>query len=335
MTQRDIIIYNTESGNISIDVLLQDKNIWLTQSQICDLFGKTKGTISEHIKNIFSEGELERDLTVREFRTVQMEGGREVERGIDYYNLDLIISLGYRVKSTQGKQFRQWATQRLKEYMINGFSLNEELLKSGKSTEYFDKLQERLREIRLSERIFYQKIKDIYTTSIDYDPKDDKTIEFFKIVQNKLIWAISKQTAAELVHSRVDHTLPYIGMKSFDKKSEKSITKKDICVSKNYLSEKEIKTLSLVVEQFLAFAETMAESHSPMRMTDWIERLDVIIQMSGKEILTHYGKISHDLAVVKSEREFSKFKFNNKKIAKLESIRELEKDLKTMSEEDA
>ena len=219
-SKSNILIYTSQNGKISVDVLLKDENIWLSQSQICELFGKAKGTISEHIKNIFEEDELNQDSTVRNFRTVQNEGSREIERSIDYYNLDLILAVGYRVKSPQGTKFRQWATERLKEYLVQGFSLNEEKIKTGKSTEYFDKLQAKLREIRLSERIFYQKIKDIYTTSIDYDPKDDQTIEFFKVVKNKLLWAISKKTAAELVHRRSDHTLPYLGMQSFDKKDE-------------------------------------------------------------------------------------------------------------------
>ncbi|MCK5319889.1 virulence RhuM family protein, partial [Candidatus Parcubacteria bacterium] len=214
----NIIIYTSENGNISVDVLLKDKNIWLSQSQICELFKKAKGTISEHIKNIFAENELAENSVVRKFRTTASD---EKSYLMNYYNLDVIISIGYRVKSRQGTQFRQWATQKLKEYLVQGFSLNEEKLKSGRLTEYFDKLQEKLREIRLSERIFYQKIKDIYTTSIDYDAKDDKTIEFFKIVQNKLLWAVSQETAAELVHKRSNCAFPYLGMQSFDKKNEK------------------------------------------------------------------------------------------------------------------
>jgi hypothetical protein len=199
----EIIIYQNPDGNIKIDVRLEEETVWLSQAQLCELFQKSKATISEHIKNLFEEGELEPTSTVRNFRTVQMEGNREVEREIDHYNLDVIISVGYRVKSPQGTQFRIWATQRLKEYIIKGFALNDDRFKSGNSMNYFNELQERIREIRLSERFFYQKIKDIYTTSIDYDPKDEKTVEFFKVVQNKLLWAISEQTAAELVYRRV------------------------------------------------------------------------------------------------------------------------------------
>lgn len=242
-TSSDIIIYQSQDGNISVDVLLKDENIWLSQLQICELFGKAKGTISEHILNIFLERELDEKRTVRKFRTVQVEGTREVERDIVYYSLDVIISVGYRVKSAQGTRFRQWATQRLKEYLTQGFTLNEEKLKSGKSTEYFDKLQAKLREIRLSERVFYQKIKDIYTTSVDYDPKDKKTIAFFKVVQNKLLWAISQSTAAELIHRRSDCALPFMGMESFDKKDKKSITKKDVSIAKIISMKKKLKHL--------------------------------------------------------------------------------------------
>ncbi|MDA1337936.1 MAG: RhuM family protein [bacterium] len=325
-----IIIYQNETNKTKIDVRLENDTVWLSQNALAELFQTTKQNIGQHIKNIFEEGELIQRSTVKKFFTVQKEGSREVSRDIEYYNLDLIISVGYRVKSLIAISFRQWATERLKEYLINGFSLNEEKIKSGKSTEYFDKLQARLREIRLSERLFYQKIKDIYTTSVDYDPKDDKTIEFFKIVQNKLLWAISQQTAAELVHLRSDHKLPYLGMQSFDKKEEKFITKKDVSIAKNYLDEKEIKTLGLLVEQYLAFAETMAQAQTPMKMTDWINRLDVILQMSGKEILTHAGKISHQLAIAKSEKEYEEFKRKQKKLERKESIKELEADIKAL-----
>ena len=215
MNSEILICQNTEV-NIKIDVHLEEETVWLTQAQLCELFQKSKATISEHIKNVFEEGELDPRATVRKFRTVQMEGNRNVEREIDYLNLDVIISVGYRVKSPQGTQFRIWATQRLKEYIIKGFALNDDRFKSGSSMNYFNELQERIREIRLSERFFYQKIKDIYTTSIDYDPKDEKTIAFFKVIQNKLLWAISKKTAAELVYRRVDASLPMMGMQSYE-----------------------------------------------------------------------------------------------------------------------
>ena len=326
----EILIYQNPDGNIKIDVRLQEETVWLTQSQMGQLFGKDKRTISEHIRNIFSEGELEKSSTVRKFRTVQTEGNREVERELDHYNLDIIISVGYRVKSVQGTQFRIWATQRLKEYIIKGFTLNDDRFKSGSSMNYFNELQNRIREIRLSEKFFYQKIKDIYATSIDYDPKDEKTIEFFKIVQNKLLWAISEQTAAELVYRRVDASLPLIGMLSYDKKQVASIKKAEVSIAKNYLNEDEMKLLGLLVEQYLAFAETMAQQQTPMYMKDWIERLDVILKMNGRELLTHAGKISHQMALEKSGEEYEKFKQQQKAIEKEASLKELEEDIKKL-----
>jgi hypothetical protein len=266
---------------------------------MAELFGIDKSGISKHLKNIFETGELPRESTVAKFATVQNEGQRNVSRDLEYYNLDAIISVGYRVKSHIATRFRQWATQLLKEHIVKGFTLDDERFKSGSSMNYFTELQERIREIRLSERFFYQKIKDIYTTSIDYDPGDKKTVQFFKVVQNKLLWAISEQTAAELVYRRVDGALPLMGMQSFDKKGGGSIRKRDISIAKNYLNEDEIKLLGLLVEQYLAFTETMAQQRTPMYMEDWIARLDVIIQLNGRELLTHAGKISHKMAVEK------------------------------------
>ena len=330
MNNSEILIYQNPEGSIKIDVRLEEETVWLTQSQICELFQKSKATISEHIKNVFEEGEVEALATVRNFRTVQTEGNREVERAIDFYNLDVIISVGYRVKSQQGTQFRIWATQRLKEYIIKGFTLNDDRFKSGSSMNYFNELQERIREIRISERFFYQKIKDIYTTSIDYDPKDERTIEFFKIVQNKLLWAISRQTAAELVYRRVDASLPLMGMQSLDKKNSLAVKKTDISIAKNYLKEDEVKLLGLLVEQYLAFAETMAQQRTPMYMADWIERLDVILQLNGRELLNHAGKISHEKALKKSNEEYQKFKIAQQEIEKEESLKEIEADIKKM-----
>ena len=325
-----MLIYQNSEGNIKIDVRLEEESVWLTQAQLCELFQKSKATISEHIKNVFEEGELDASATVRNFRTVQTEGKREVERAIDYYNLDVVISVGYRVKSPQGTQFRIWATQRLKEYIIKGFTLNDDRFKSGSSMNYFNELQERIREIRLSERFFYQKIKDIYTTSIDYDAKDERTIEFFKVVQNKLLWAISQQTAAELVYRRVDASLPLMGMQSLDKKNTLAVKKTDISIAKNYLKEDEIKLLGLLVEQYLAFAETMAQQHTPMYMKDWIQRLDVILQLNGRELLTHAGKISHDRALKKSNEEYEKYKIAQQAIEKEQSLKEIEEDIKKL-----
>ncbi len=334
MSNSEIIIYQNPDGNIKIDVRLEEESVWLTQEQMATLFGKGRSTVAEHIGNVFEEGELEQSRTCRKYRQVRLEGNREVEREIDHYNLDVIISVGYRVKSAQGTQFRIWATQRLKEYIIKGFALNDDRFKSGTSMNYFNELQERIREIRISERFFYQKIKDIYTTSIDYDAKDVKTIEFFKVVQNKLLWAISQQTAAELVYRRVDASLPLLGMQSFDKKNAQPVKKADVSIAKNYLNEDEIKLLGLLVEQYLAFAETMAQQRTPMYMKDWIERLDTILQLNGRELLTHAGKISHEKALQKSEVEFEKYRANEKQIQKEQSLKEIEEDIKKLGKKD-
>ncbi|OOG77270.1 virulence RhuM family protein [Algoriphagus sp. A40] len=326
----DILIYQNQDGKIKIDVRLEEETVWLTQAQMGALFGKGRSTITEHISNVFAEGELEENVVCRNFRHTTPHGaiaGKTQEKEVKHYNLDVIISVGYRVKSPQGTQFRIWATQRLKEYIIKGFVLNEDRFKSGNSMNYFNELQERIREIRLSERFFYQKIKDIYTTSIDYDPKDEKTLEFFKVVQNKLLWAISEQTAAELVYRRVDASLPLLGMQSFDKMGVLSIKKSDVSIAKNYLKEDEIKLLGLLVEQYLAFAETMAQQRTPMYMADWIKRLDSILQLNGRELLSHAGKISHQQALEKSEAEFERYRITQKALEKEESLKEIEADI--------
>ncbi|MGC4128293.1 MAG: virulence RhuM family protein [Bergeyella sp.] len=322
----EILLYQNQQGNIKIDVRLEEETVWLTQSQICELFQKSKATISEHIKNVFEEGELNENSVVRKFRTTANDG-KNYET--NYYNLDVIISVGYRVKSVQGTQFRIWATQRLREYIVKGFALNDDRFKTGNSMNYFTELQERIREIRLSERFFYQKIKDIYTTSIDYNPKDEKTQLFFKTVQNKLLWAISSQTASELVYRRADANLPLVGMQSFDKNNT-AIKKSDVSIAKNYLNEDEMRLLGLLVEQYLAFAETMAQQQTPMYMKDWIQRLDAILQLNGRELLTHAGKISHEMAVEKSEKELEKYQITQKAIEKEQSLKELEQDIEKL-----
>lgn len=322
----EIILYKNQEGNIKIDVRLEEETVWLTQEQMALLFGKAKSTINEHILNIYAENELIQESSVRKIGISDFS-----TKPTNHYNLDLIISVGYRVKSQQGTQFRIWATQRLKEYIIKGFALNDDRFKSGTAMNYFSELQERIREIRISERFFYQKIKDIYTTSIDYDAKDEKTISFFKIVQNKLLWAISQNTAAELIYRRVDASLPLLGMQSLDKKGRTtSIKKTDISIAKNYLQENEIKLLGLLVEQYLAFAETMAQQQTPMYRKDWADRLDSILQLNGRELLTHAGKISHEKALEKSSLEYEKYQVVQKKIAKEDSLKEIEADIKAL-----
>lgn len=327
MNTGEILIYQNQEGSIKVDVRLEEETVWLTQAQLCVLFQKSKATVSEHIKNIFTEGEIDEKSVVRNFRTTASDG-----KNYDtyFYNLDVIISVGYRVKSQQGTQFRIWATQRLKEFIIKGFALNDDRFKSGTSMNYFNELQNRIREIRLSEKFFYQKIKDIYTTSIDYNPKDEKTIAFFKVVQNKLLWAISQNTAAELVFRRVDASLPLMGMQSYDNKTSHTIQKQEVSIAKNYLNEDEIKLLGLLVEQYLAFAETMAQQQTPMYMNDWIERLDSLLQLNGREILTHAGAISHQMAVEKSGLEFSKYKQENAIVEREQSLKEIEEDIKKL-----
>ena len=325
MSTGEILIYKNQEGNIKIDVRLEEETVWLTQDQMAVLFGKAKSTINEHILNIYAENELVEETSIRKIGISDFS-----TKPTNHYNLDVVISVGYRVKSQQGTQFRIWATQRLKEFIVKGFALNDDRFKTGNSMNYFNELQSRIREIRLSEKFFYQKIKDIYTTSIDYDPKDEKTIAFFKVVQNKLLWAISQNTAAELVYRRVDASLPLMGMLSYDKAAAKSITKQEVGVAKNYLDENEMKLLGLLVEQYLAFAETMAQQQTPMYMKDWITRLDGILQLNGRELLTHAGKISHDMALEKSNLEFEKYKTIQKEIQKEQSLKEIEEDIKRL-----
>ncbi len=324
-SQGEILIYENTEGNIRIDVRLENETVWLTIDQMATLFGKAKSTINEHILNVFAEKELEEEAAVRKIGISDFS-----TKPTNFYNLDVVISVGYRVRSQQGTQFRIWATQRLREYIVKGFVLNDERFKTGSSMNYFDELQERIREIRLSERFFYQKIKDIYATSIDYSPSDETTITFFKVVQNKLLWAISQQTAAELVYRRVDAGLPLLGMRSIDKRTPSAIRKADVSIAKNYLDEEEMKLLGLLVEQYLAFAETMALQRQPMTMKDWADRLDTLLQMNGRELLTHAGSISHDMALQRSALEYEKFKTEQRRLEREQSLKEIEADIRKL-----
>ncbi|WP_315303168.1 virulence RhuM family protein [Tannerella forsythia] len=325
----NMLIYRSEDGKIKIDVRFESETVWLSLDQMATLFGRDKSTISRHVKNVFEEGELSTDATVANYATVQTEGGREVTRNIDYYNLDVIISVGYRVKSQQGTQFRIWATQRLKEYIIKGFALNDERFKTGSSYNYFKELLGRIREIRLSEKVFYQQIKDIYATSIDYDPSAETTLAFFKEVQNKLLWAVSGKTAAELMYYRANASLPLMGLTSTEK--EGKVTKGDALIGKNYLNEKEIGQLKLIVEQFLAYAEAQALAEKPMYMRDWIRKLRLVLTMNEKSILEHAGKISHEMAVAKATEEYIAYKEQQQQIEHFESIKQLDQDLKRIA----
>lgn len=321
----EILIYQSQDGVIKIDVLFEQETVWLNQNQLCVLFGKTKSTISEHIKHIFEEGELDERSVVRNFRTTASDG-KSYET--NFYNLDVIISVGYRVKSHQGTQFRQWATQRLRDYIIKGVALNDERFKRGNSMNYFKDLLERIREIRLSERVFYQQIKDIYATSIDYNANDELTLQFFKEVQNKLLWAVSGKTAAELIYYRANAELPMMGLTSTETPGK--VRKSDTQVGKNYLQEDEIKILKLIVEQFLAFAEAQALAHVPMYMKDWVEQLKMVLTMNRKSILEDAGRISHHLALQKADEEYTKYKGMLQAAEHLESIKQLDEDLKRL-----
>ncbi len=325
----NMLIYQSEDGKIKIDVRFENETVWLSLDQMATLFGRDKSTISRHIKNVFEEGELPNEATVANFATVQVEGNREVVRNIDYYNLDVIISVGYRVKSQQGTQFRIWATQRLKEYIIKGFTLNDERFKTGSSYNYFKELLDRIRDIRLSEKMFYQQIKEIYATSIDYNPSAEMTLAFFKEVQNKLLWAVSGKTAAELVYYRANATLPMMGLTSTEK--EGKVSKSDALIGKNYLNEKEIGQLKLIVEQFLAYAEAQALAEKPMYMRDWVQKLRLVLTMNEKSILEHAGTISHKLAVEKATKEFIAYKEQQRQIEHFESIKQLDQDLKRIA----
>lgn len=324
MGNSEIVIYKSEDGNIKVDVLFEGETVWLTIDQMSELFGKSRSTINEHILNVYKEGEL--------FETDSMKkiGNPDFStKPTNYYNLDVIISVGYRVKSYQGTQFRIWATQRLREYIIKGFTLNDERFTTGSSMNYFKELLDRIRQIRLSERVFYQQVKDIYATSIDYDPSDEMTLAFYKEVQNKLLWAVSGKTAAELIYYRSNATLPMMGLTSTSKPGK--VTKADVLIGKNYLNEEEIGVLKLIVEQYLAYAESQALQHKPMYMRDWIEKLRLVLTMNEKTILECAGSISHELAIKKVSQEYTQYKEIQKKLEHLNSIKELDEDIKKIT----
>lgn len=326
MPNSEIILYQSEDGQTKVEVRMEGDTVWLTLNQLVEVFQKAKSTISEHIRNIFEEGELpENEATVRKFRTVQSEGAREVERDLEFYNLDVIISVGYRVKSHRGTQFRIWATQRLREYLIKGFTLDDERLKRGGSMNYFDELLARIRDIRSSERVFYQKVKEIYTTSIDYKEDSKTTQEFFKIVQNKLLWAVSRHTAAEIIAERADAEKPNMGLTTW---AAARVRKDDVTIAKNYLNEEEITALNLLVEQYLAFAEAQAQQRKPMYMKDWIKKLNDILTINERQILEHAGKVTRQLAEEIAASQYDKFRQKQQDMEKAESLRQLEIDLK-------
>ncbi|MBU3808903.1 MAG: virulence RhuM family protein [Candidatus Phocaeicola faecipullorum] len=301
----NIILYQTEDGKSRIEVTLCNDTVWLTADQMAELFQRNKSTISRHIKNVFEDGELNPDSTVAFFATVQNEGNRSVERNLAYYNLDMIISVGYRVKSHRGVQFRIWATNILREYLVKGFAMNDDLLKRAGGGNYFDELLSRIRDIRSSEKVFYRKILEIYALSIDYDPRTEATIQFFKTVQNKMHYSVHGHTAAEIIYERADAEKDFMGLTSWTGALPK---RTDAETAKNYLSSDELDTLNRIVSLYLDFAELQAKSHKPMYMKDWIQKLDDFLKLSGKELLSHAGKISAELAKQKADTEYDKFK---------------------------
>ena len=300
-----IILYTTPDGESKIEVMLQDETVWLTLDQMAELFQRNKSTISRHIKNIFETGELNADSTVAFFATVQTEGKRKVERNIAFYNLDMIISVGYRVNSYRGVQFRQWATMVLKEYIKKGFVLNDELLKNAGKGNYFDELLARIRDIRSSEKIFYRKVLEIYALSIDYDPRVEITKQFFATVQNKMHYAVHGHTAAEIIYDRANAAKDFMGLTTWTGMMPK---RTDAEFAKNYLNEEEIDTLNRIVNLYIDYAELRAKDHKPMYMRDWIQKLDDFLRLSDKELLTHAGSISAKLAKEKADAEYDKFK---------------------------
>lgn len=310
MQESQIILYTTPKGDVKVEIRFEDETFWLTQKKIAELFGVDVRTVNEHLKNIFESGELQREATIRKIRIVQQEGNRQVSRELDFYNLDAIIAVGYRVNSYNATQFRIWATNTLKEFIIKGFVLDDERLKQGKKfgKDYFDELLERIRSIRASERRFYQKITDIYAeASIDYDPKSPITQKFYKTVQNKLHWAITGHTAAELIAQRVDATKPNIGLKTWKAAPHGKIMKSDVSVAKNYLNEQELKELERIVSMYLDYAENQAKRQIAMKMQDWVDKLDAFLNFNDYQILKDAGKMSAEVAKKLAEKEYEKF----------------------------
>ena len=327
MDSSSMVIFKTDDERISVDVRFDEETAWLTIDQMAKLFERDKSTISRHIKNVYAEGELDQLATVAKIATVQTEGTRQVGRALEYYNLDVIISVGYRVKSLRGTQFRQWATKRLNEYIRKGFTLDDERLKNG-GGRYFRELLQRIRDIRSSERNLYQQVTDIYATAIDYHPKADITKEFFSTVQNKLHYAAHQHTAAEVIHERVDSKRPMLGMTNF---KGDYITKDDVRIAKNYLSEKELLVLNLLVSQFLDYAELQAIEGHVMTMADWVSELDRQLLSNRRALLANKGSVSHKQAIAKAEKEYEAYRAREMK--KIES--DFDRTVKNIAKKDA
>lgn len=319
----EIVIYQTENGQTKIDVRFEDETVWLTQQQMAELYQTSRTNIVEHIKHIYEEEELEADSTCRKFRQVQNEGNRNVSREIPFYNLDMIISLGYRIKSKVATQFRRWATKRLNEYIRKGFTMDDERLKQAGGGDYWKELLDRIRDIRSSEKVMYRQVLDLYATSVDYNPKSAESVAFFKMVQNKLHYAVNHQTAAEIIYDRADSKKELMGLTSF---KGADVTLEDVRIAKNYLSEKELKKLNALVSAFFDIAEYQAENHNEMHMSDYVEQLDRTIKSVGEEVLEGAGKISHKKAIDKAEGEYRKYQvktLSSAEKAYVETLKEL------------
>ena len=327
MNQSNIIMYTTEDGLTKIEVTFDEDTVWLSLDQMAELFQRDKSTISRHIKNIFTEGELRPEATVAKFATVQTEGNRQVTRDIDYYNLDVIISVGYRVKSLRGTQFRIWASSVLKEYMKKGFALDDDRLKRLGGGNYFDELLARIRDIRSSEKVLWRKVLEIYATSIDYDPSAEASVQFFKQVQNKMHWAAHRHTAAEIVYQRADAEKENMGLTSWE---GKKIKRSDTEIAKNYLTQTELDALNKIVSAYLDIAEVRALAHEPMYMKDWLETIDDYLKMTRRDILTTKGRVTHKQAIDKAHAEYEKYRKKQDELLSpverhfIESIKELE-----------
>ena len=331
-SQGEIVIYQAEDGLTKVECRFVDETVWLTQQQMAELFHTSRSNIVEHIGHIYEEGELDEVSTCRKFRQVRMEGNRQVTRELPFYNLDMIISLGYRVKSLIATQFRRWATERLKEYMIKGFTMDDERLKKLGGGNYWRELLERIRDIRSSEKVMYRQVLDLYATSVDYNPRSAESVAFFKMVQNKLHYAAHGHTAAEVIYERADADKPLMGLTTF---SGDFPTAKDIGIAKNYLTEEELRVLNQMVSGYFDFAEVQAIRHRPMYMSDYVEQLDNILRATGEEVLTHAGKISHAQAMEKAKAEYKRYQAQTLSPVEeeyLKTIKQLGKAAKTEAE---
>ena len=331
-SQGEIVIYQAEDGLTKVECRFVDETVWLTQQQMAELFHTSRSNIVEHIGHIYEEGELDEVSTCRKFRQVRMEGNRQVTRELPFYNLDMIISLGYRVKSLIATQFRRWATERLKEYMIKGFTMDDERLKNLGGGNYWRELLERIRDIRSSEKVMYRQVLDLYATSVDYNPRSAESVAFFKMVQNKLHYAAHGHTAAEVIYERADADKPFMGLTTF---SGDFPTAKDIGIAKNYLTEEELRVLNQMVSGYFDFAEVQAIRHRPMYMSDYVEQLDNILRATGEEVLTHAGKISHTQAMEKAKAEYKRYQAQTLSPVEeeyLKTIKQLGKAAKTEAE---